>query len=160
MIRTTLQVATITWGAGGRVSVGTTPRRPRVNTRRSNSTHPFPLSLPLARALAAITLEPHCPRPRNHYATPAIPPTDGWATPTESLRHYGSYVGVHDCSLLLANFIYELDRMTIPGRTGGLDETRRDTPGSVLRLSRESYRPICIVTTTRRSLLADALVLN
>lgn len=34
MIRTTLQVATITWGAGGRVGVGTTPRRPRVNTQR------------------------------------------------------------------------------------------------------------------------------
>lgn len=64
--------------------------------------------------MIAITLKPpHCPRARNHYATPAIPPTDGWATPTESLRHYGSYVGVHDCSLLLANFIYELDRMTI-----------------------------------------------
>jgi hypothetical protein len=67
----------------------------------------------------AITLEAaHCLRARNHYATPVIPPADGWATPTESLRHYGSYVGVHDCSLLLANFIYELDRMTIRTHRG------------------------------------------
>lgn len=63
MIRTTLQVATITWGAGGRVSVGTTPRyRLCVNTQRP-STHPASfVSLSLA------------PTRRHHSRTTSLPP--------------------------------------------------------------------------------------
>lgn len=119
VIRTTLQVATITWGAGGRVGVGTTPRRPRVNTQRPLVSLCF-LSFSLAPTIA-IALEPLLIAPGHAIIMLPLrylPSSDGWAMPTESLRHYGSYVGVHDCSLLLANFIYELDRMTIRSHWG------------------------------------------
>lgn len=128
MIRTTLQVATITWGAGGRVGVGTTPSRPCVNTQRSTGAHPIPLLLS------------HSHLRRHHSRTTSLPAdTQSLCYPCDtSDRRVGHANGIvaplwklcgrarlqfAPCQLYLR--IGSHDDTASPG----LDETRRDVPG-------------------------------
>ncbi|KAG7202729.1 hypothetical protein KM043_009903 [Ampulex compressa] len=93
----------------------TLPRLPGVQVAELVLAPPSPIFLFLAPP-------PYTSQARRPGTTSLLPGTQSLrdavadrATPTESLRHYESYVGVHDSSVLLANFIYESDRMTIIG---------------------------------------------
>lgn len=137
MIRTTLQVATITWGAGGRVGVGTIPRRPRVNTQRPLVCHCF-LSRSRLRSLSL----------SNHFSLP--PGTQSLCYPCDTfVRRVGHANGiVAPLWKLCGRARLQFAPCQLYLRIGSHDDTVSlglDETWLVPRFLQESYRPISMM---------------